>query len=268
MEVLAGEIMEITETSVVVENTRRFPDEDIKDITDEPVVTTTSEETETSSTPIPTTTYDTERPSMDISTQSEEPETTSTDFPTMLQETEKPSTVISKRPEEAKRQSTGVSTISESRMSLPTVVSATSPVVSAETVEKKTPPYVVHTGSGETKPLSFVVSTRALKETATSPAFVTAGSKESQAPSPTVPTNAEHATATTRLEGLTVGPSEVGAQEVDKCSTGSHDCSSNGRCISLEGSNVCVCNLGFDGDGRLCDGMFICLAQCVCKLGL
>lgn len=62
MEVLAGEIMESAETSVIIENTRRLPDERIKDTTATPYVDvfTTSEEPETPTTPVSITRYGTE----------------------------------------------------------------------------------------------------------------------------------------------------------------------------------------------------------------
>lgn len=62
---------------------------------------------------------------------------------------------------------------------------------------------------------------------------------------------------TSSVEALTEGPTDVGAKLEDKCSTRSHDCSSNGTCIPLEGSYDCECNLGFEGDGRICAGMLI-----------
>ena len=59
----------------------------------------------------------------------------------------------------------------------------------------------------------------------------------------------------TIAEVVTEGLSDVAAQVTEQCSAGSHDCSSNGTCIPLEGSYDCACNLGFEGDGRICDGM-------------
>ena len=50
-------------------------------------------------------------------------------------------------------------------------------------------------------------------------------------------------------------PTNVGARVEDKCSTGLHDCSPNGTCIPLDGSYDCVCNLGYEGDGRVCAGV-------------
>lgn len=60
---------------------------------------------------------------------------------------------------------------------------------------------------------------------------------------------------------MTEVPSKVGVQEGDRCVTGSHDCSSNGTFVPLESSYVfvCVCNQGFEGDGRTCVGKFICV---------
>ena len=61
---------------------------------------------------------------------------------------------------------------------------------------------------------------------------------------------------TSPVDVLTEVPTDVGAKVGDKCSTGMHDCSSNGTCISLEGTYDCECNLGYEGDGRICAGMF------------
>ena len=55
----------------------------------------------------------------------------------------------------------------------------------------------------------------------------------------------------------TEAPTDVGAKLEDKCSSGLHDCSTNGTCIPLEGSFECNCNAGFEGDGWICAGMFV-----------
>lgn len=62
-------------------------------------------------------------------------------------------------------------------------------------------------------------------------------------------------TKTLKAVEATEGPSDVAAQVIDQCSTGSHDCSSNATCVSVKGSYDCICNLGFEGDGRVCVGM-------------
>ncbi len=59
----------------------------------------------------------------------------------------------------------------------------------------------------------------------------------------------------TSAEVFTEGPSDIAAQVTEQCSAGSHNCSSNGTCIPMEGSYDCACNRGFEGDGRICDGM-------------
>lgn len=63
--------------------------------------------------------------------------------------------------------------------------------------------------------------------------------------------------AVATLDVLT--PTDVGAKLEDKCSTGLHDCSTNGTCVAREGSFDCECNLGFEGDGRICAGKFLSL---------
>ena len=67
----------------------------------------------------------------------------------------------------------------------------------------------------------------------------------------------ELVSVTSPVDVFTEVPTDVGAKLEDKCSTGSHDCSSNGTCIPREGSYDCECNLGYEGDGRICAGMFI-----------
>ena len=43
--------------------------------------------------------------------------------------------------------------------------------------------------------------------------------------------------------------------DIDECVTDS-PCSINAECMNTEGSFVCECNTGFDGDGYNCTGMF------------
>jgi len=62
----------------------------------------------------------------------------------------------------------------------------------------------------------------------------------------------EHATATSPVVVLTDSPTDVGARFKDICSIGMHDCSTNGTCTPSEGSFECECNLGYEGDGRIC----------------
>ena len=62
---------------------------------------------------------------------------------------------------------------------------------------------------------------------------------------------------TSAVHVLTEPSTEIGAKFLDICSKGMHDCSTNGTCISLEGSFDCECNLGYEGDGRICAGMFL-----------
>lgn len=65
------------------------------------------------------------------------------------------------------------------------------------------------------------------------------------------------AVVTSPKDVSTEAPTDVGAKLEDKCSSGLHDCSTNGTCIPLEGSFDCECNAGFEGDGRICAGMFV-----------
>lgn len=212
MHVLAAEIMESAETSVVIESTRGPLDEDVKVIPEEP-----STESET---PTPT----------EVSAKSQETGTLPTDVSDSSaltsEETRMPITT-SKEPVTITIE---VSTASEKHDASTIVVPVTFPDVSTRVVE--TPPSTVETKQNET-----------------------AGSTK---PSPTAPFKTEPVIVATRSEIFTEGPSEVGAQEGDKCRSGTHDCSSNGRCIPLEESYDCECNLGFEGDGRICAGMLIC----------
>ena len=44
--------------------------------------------------------------------------------------------------------------------------------------------------------------------------------------------------------------------DVDECSTNSDGCSVNARCYNTEGSHICICNLGFSGNGNSCSGVY------------
>ena len=270
MQVLAAEMMETTETSVVIESTRGPPDEDFKD---NPAI-----ETEIPSTFVPkpanetglppsdssanmshkleevstsnlATKYEIELPSSDVSTTSTEPATPSTLVPTTIYETALPVSGASALSSEGTRMpfatskqpdttSIQVSTAPGKHETSPIVVTATLPDVSTRVVETK-------------------LSTVRTKQNETAvriPVFPTDPTNSSH----TAPSKTEPVIVATRSEILTERPSEVGAQEGDKCRTGTHDCSSNGRCIPLDESYDCECNQGFEGDGRICAGMLIC----------
>ena len=41
---------------------------------------------------------------------------------------------------------------------------------------------------------------------------------------------------------------------MDECSEGVHDCSRSADCVNVAGSYACICQSGFQGDGRICLG--------------
>ena len=43
--------------------------------------------------------------------------------------------------------------------------------------------------------------------------------------------------------------------DVDECAGGENDCDTNALCTNTEGSYICRCLRGYDGDGRNCEGM-------------
>lgn len=183
MQVLAADIMEMTETSVVIENTTIFPDEENKEMTDQtPILVSTA-----------TITHEPGTSSVEISRNSNDIQRGFTDFVTTSQGTVIQSTA---RPsKELETSSIDVFATSEKSETPPTTVPATH-AVPVKPVDKKTIPTVnVHTESVD-----------------------------------------------------------AAAQEGDKCSNGSHDCSPNGKCIPMDGSYDCACNQGFEGNGRLCTG--------------
>ena len=49
--------------------------------------------------------------------------------------------------------------------------------------------------------------------------------------------------------------------EIDECSSPeTNDCDLNAMCTNTEGSYVCRCKRGFEGDGKNCSGKMSCLA--------
>ena len=40
--------------------------------------------------------------------------------------------------------------------------------------------------------------------------------------------------------------------DIDECARGSHECDINANCTNTDGSFMCVCNIGFTGDGLQC----------------
>ena len=48
--------------------------------------------------------------------------------------------------------------------------------------------------------------------------------------------------------------------DIDECATNRDDCSVNADCINTDGSFQCRCRSGFEGDGRVCRGMWLSFA--------
>ena len=42
--------------------------------------------------------------------------------------------------------------------------------------------------------------------------------------------------------------------DVDECATNTHDCAADADCINTDGSFICSCQVGYIGDGKLCQG--------------
>ena len=42
--------------------------------------------------------------------------------------------------------------------------------------------------------------------------------------------------------------------DVDECAANAHDCAADADCINTDGSFVCSCQVGYTGDGKLCQG--------------
>ena len=42
--------------------------------------------------------------------------------------------------------------------------------------------------------------------------------------------------------------------DIDDCASQTHDCSSKGQCINMDGSYQCECQPGITGDGKTCNG--------------
>lgn len=42
--------------------------------------------------------------------------------------------------------------------------------------------------------------------------------------------------------------------DVDECVSGTDDCDDNAACVNEQGSFVCMCMDGYEGDGKICDG--------------
>ena len=46
--------------------------------------------------------------------------------------------------------------------------------------------------------------------------------------------------------------------DIDECSDGSDDCDDNAVCTNTDGSFTCVCESGYTGNGRVCEGKLSC----------
>ncbi len=42
--------------------------------------------------------------------------------------------------------------------------------------------------------------------------------------------------------------------DIDECATGASMCTANSHCVNTPGSFNCECDVGFQGNGSLCDG--------------
>ena len=40
--------------------------------------------------------------------------------------------------------------------------------------------------------------------------------------------------------------------DIDECAAGLDNCDSNATCTNTDGSFICTCKIGFDGDGTTC----------------
>lgn len=47
--------------------------------------------------------------------------------------------------------------------------------------------------------------------------------------------------------------------DINECATETHKCSADAVCRNTKGSHNCTCEVGFDGDGRNCQGEVIVL---------
>ena len=45
--------------------------------------------------------------------------------------------------------------------------------------------------------------------------------------------------------------------DIDECETNTDNCDVNAKCKNTKGSFHCTCNIGFTGNGVVCEGKFI-----------
>lgn len=44
--------------------------------------------------------------------------------------------------------------------------------------------------------------------------------------------------------------------DIDECARDSDNCDLNANCVNTQGSFECVCREGYEGNGRMCTGMY------------
>ncbi len=49
--------------------------------------------------------------------------------------------------------------------------------------------------------------------------------------------------------------------DINECETGTHDCDVNADCQNTDGSFLCVCKTGYEGNGTTCTGNLICFLK-------
>ncbi len=55
------------------------------------------------------------------------------------------------------------------------------------------------------------------------------------------------------------------AEDIDECTTNTHDCDLLATCTNTDGSFTCACNEGYTGDGKSCNGSWL---SCFVRLNM